>query len=158
MVLASQEGYQFKHTTPFSTKNLEKSLCDLTETIFVQCENSVFLTFLTKRSIRKNRTGLATRVYGVGEQAVKKCGTFFGCKTDGPTQVTTTRFPLGTAPTKFGPFNTLGSEAAQSATHPTARSLGIEPAKFSTGAVNNLQIGGALTRIIFDSGALLSKF
>ncbi len=29
--------------------------------------------------------------------------------------------------------------------------------RFSAGAVNNLQIGGALTRIIF-SGVLLSKF
>ncbi len=29
-------------TTPFSTKGLEKSLCDFTGTIFVQCENPVF--------------------------------------------------------------------------------------------------------------------
>ena len=31
--------FLFNHTTPFSTKGLEKSLCDFTGTIFVQCEN-----------------------------------------------------------------------------------------------------------------------
>ncbi len=31
----------FNHTTPFSTKGLEKSLCDFTGTIFVQWENPV---------------------------------------------------------------------------------------------------------------------
>ncbi len=33
--------FLFNHTTPFSTKGLEKSLCDFTETILVQCENPV---------------------------------------------------------------------------------------------------------------------
>ncbi len=33
--------FLFNHTTPFSTKGLEKSLCDFTGTIFVQCENPV---------------------------------------------------------------------------------------------------------------------
>ncbi len=32
------KGFLFNHTTPFSTKGLEKSLCDFTGTIFVQCE------------------------------------------------------------------------------------------------------------------------
>ncbi len=31
----------FNHTTPFSTKGLEMSLCDFTGTIIVQCENPV---------------------------------------------------------------------------------------------------------------------
>ncbi len=34
--------FLFNHTTPFSTKGLEKSLCDFTGTIFVQCENPGF--------------------------------------------------------------------------------------------------------------------
>ncbi len=33
--------FLFNHTTPFSAKGLEKSLCDFTGSIFVQCENSV---------------------------------------------------------------------------------------------------------------------
>ncbi len=33
--------FLFNHTTPFLTKGLEKSLCDFTGTIFVQCENPV---------------------------------------------------------------------------------------------------------------------
>ncbi len=33
--------FLFNHTTPFSTKGLEKSLCDFTGTFFVQCENPV---------------------------------------------------------------------------------------------------------------------
>ncbi len=35
------KGFLFNHTTPFSTKGLEKSLCDFTRTIFVQSENPV---------------------------------------------------------------------------------------------------------------------
>ncbi len=34
----------FNHTTPFSTKGLEKSLCDFTGTVFVQCENPVLVS------------------------------------------------------------------------------------------------------------------
>ena len=33
--------FLFNHTTPFLIKGLEKSLCDFTGTIFVQCENPV---------------------------------------------------------------------------------------------------------------------
>ncbi len=33
--------FLFNHTTPFSTKGLEKSLCDFTGSAFVQCENPV---------------------------------------------------------------------------------------------------------------------
>ncbi len=36
--------FLFNHTTPFSTKGLEKSLCDFAGTIFVQCENPVIAT------------------------------------------------------------------------------------------------------------------
>ncbi len=38
--------FLFNHTTPFLTKGLEKSLCDFTGTIFVQCENPVLLTYI----------------------------------------------------------------------------------------------------------------
>ncbi len=34
-------SFLFNHTTPFLTEGLEKSLCDFTGTIFVQCENPV---------------------------------------------------------------------------------------------------------------------
>ncbi len=37
------KGFLFNHSTPFSTKGLEKSLCDFTGTIFVQCENPVLV-------------------------------------------------------------------------------------------------------------------
>ncbi len=33
--------FLFNHTTFFSKKGLEKSLCDFTRTVFVQCENPV---------------------------------------------------------------------------------------------------------------------
>ncbi len=35
--------FLFNHTTPFLTKGLEKSLCHFTGTVFVQCENPVFI-------------------------------------------------------------------------------------------------------------------
>ncbi len=36
----------FNHTTPFSTKGLEKSQRELTGTIFVQCENPVYVSVM----------------------------------------------------------------------------------------------------------------
>ncbi len=38
-----QKVFLFNLTTPFSTKGLEKSLCDFTATIFAQCENPIFV-------------------------------------------------------------------------------------------------------------------
>ncbi len=38
-----QKGFLWNHTTLFSTKSLEKSLCDFTGTIFVQCGNPVLV-------------------------------------------------------------------------------------------------------------------
>ena len=56
--------FLFNHTTPFSTKGLEKSLCDFTGTIFVQCENPVrhlHPRFRPHRSTRKKTTAPAAR-------------------------------------------------------------------------------------------------
>ncbi len=45
-LLTLQKRFLFNHTNPFSTKGLEKSLCDFTGIIFVlQCENPVVSTF-----------------------------------------------------------------------------------------------------------------
>ncbi len=45
VVEISSAWFVFNHTTPFSTKGLEKSLCGFPGTIFVQCENPVICEF-----------------------------------------------------------------------------------------------------------------
>ncbi len=52
--------FLFNHTTPFSTKGLEKSLCDSTGTIFVQCENHVFI-HQTGHTEQTHKLGLRTQ-------------------------------------------------------------------------------------------------
>ena len=52
-VLTLQKGFLFNHTTPFSTKGLEKSLCDFTGTIFVQCENPVIASLFVNNFQRE---------------------------------------------------------------------------------------------------------
>ncbi len=44
--------FLFNHTTPFSTKGHEKSLCDFTGTIFVQCENPVISRAVSALDLR----------------------------------------------------------------------------------------------------------
>ncbi len=51
-----QRGFLFNHTTHFS-KGLEKSKCDFTGTIFIQCENPV----LTVKAIRRALFVVQTR-------------------------------------------------------------------------------------------------
>ncbi len=51
-----RKRFLFNPRTPFSTKGLEKSLCDFTGTIFVQCENPVFFTVLSTTTLQHRST------------------------------------------------------------------------------------------------------